>query len=188
MAGKSSAEILKDWESFYKSLGVTADLGAVKIPDDPGGFGRVVVVAGGMTPQKVFDLCRGLFPCGRWTDKDLDSIVTSERSAAEGAYAVRARESGEPDGELRACCSQELRDRKVACISFEEHMLYAMKYFVETGRHLDVQGTTLCAGSRYFGGSVPSVHWHGDAGELKVHWYAVSACGESFGSRQVVTV
>jgi len=44
-----------------------------------------------------------------------------------------------------------------------------MIYFRETGKHLDIQNVTLCAGSRSAAGNVPCVDWND--GEVRVRYY-----------------
>ena len=95
------AALLVDWQAFYLGFGIDCDLSGVRIPDDPGGFGRVIITAQGITPQSAYDLCVKNFPCWKFTDRNLDEIVASERTAKDGAYAIRVRDRVEADEELK---------------------------------------------------------------------------------------
>ena len=65
-------------------------------------------------------------------------------------------------------------------ITLEERLLLEIEYFKKTGKHLDVENWTLCSGSRYQDGYVPSAYWDGD--EFGVDWYGSDgrfACGRA---------
>ncbi len=160
---------IKDWQDFYRdTFGVEVDFSDLKIPDKQEGFDRLIIVAGGMTPQRLYDKCKELFPCWKWADKNLDEIVNSERTAENGAYAIWFRDQVEADEELKNLSANDLKEQGITCITLEERLLYELKYFKETGRHLDIHNVTLCSGSRDSDGYVPHVCWSYD--RLGVYW------------------
>lgn len=56
-------DVLADWTNFYKEVfDLDMDFSGVKIPEHRPGFDRLLVVAKGMTPQRLFDKCKELFP------------------------------------------------------------------------------------------------------------------------------
>ncbi|MDP2946408.1 MAG: hypothetical protein Q8N61_03090 [bacterium] len=178
------AELIADWQEFYRELGINCSLSGVTIPDDPGGFGRVIIVAQGITPQSVFNLCVKNFPCWKYTNDDLDKIVTSDRIAKDGAYAIWVRDRVEADEELKNMSANDLKRQNIAGITLEERLVYELKFFKETSKHLDIQNVTLCTGSRYSDGLVPYVSWRGD--KLRVHWCHPAHAHGYLHSRQTV--
>ncbi|MBI2033910.1 MAG: hypothetical protein HYT13_02315 [Candidatus Liptonbacteria bacterium] len=97
-----------------------------------------------------------------------DWEVTSDRKADKD-YCIWVRDRVEADEELKNKSANDLKRENIPGITLEERLLYELKFFDETGKHLDVQKITLCAGSRTPYGSVPSVYWHD--GEVSVFWY-----------------
>jgi hypothetical protein len=177
---------VKGWENFYReTFGIECDFSNLQIPKKRKGFDRLIIVAQGMTPQKLFDKCKELFLCWRWTDKNLDEMVNSERTSKNGAYAVWFRNRVEADEGLKNLSANDLEKRRIPGITLEERLLLELKYFKETGRHLDVERITLCSGSRdSVVGAVPGVGWCG--GKLCIDWYDPARCYDGLGSRRAV--
>lgn len=105
-------KLIRDWEKFYIFLGIECDLSKVVIPDDPGGFERVIIMAQGVAPQWAYDKCEDLFKCWKWTDKNLDEMVISDRNAKNGSYAIRVRDRVEADEELRNFSADSIKNIK----------------------------------------------------------------------------
>lgn len=167
--------LLADWQAFYKDLfSIELDFSNLVVPDYQQGFDRLLVVAQGMTPQRLYDKCKELFPCWKWTKDNLDNIVQSDRTAKDSHYAVWVRNKEEADEELKSLSANQLKEQKVPCITLEERELYELKFFKETGSHLDRINWTLCSGSFFSGGSVPDAFW---CGGFRVDWcYSYYAC------------
>lgn len=176
--------VLLDWQNFYRKVfGIEVDfLSNLVIPAQPEGFDRLLIIADGITPQRLYDKCVQLFPSWKWTDGDLDEIVTSDRT---GAYAIWIRDRVEADEELKNLSANQLKERGVSGITLEERLIYELNYFKETGQHLDTQNVTLCSGSRYSGGYVPYVVWFG--GKMRVNWSYPVYRSDVLRSRQVVS-
>ncbi len=181
----SYAALIADWEKFYHSIGIDCDLSGVAIPEDPGDFGRVIIMAQGITPQSAYDLCAKNFPCWKWTDQNLNQIVTSDRTTQKNPYAIRLRDRVEADKELKDLSANGLKKQAITGITLEEREIYELKFFKETGKHLDIQNITLCAGSRYANGHVPNVLWGGD--EVSVDWFLPGFANGHLRSRRVVS-
>ena len=163
------AEMLADWASFYKEVfGLDLDLSGITIPERKRGFDRLLVIARGMTPQRLFDKCKELFPSWKYADKNLDEVIKSDRTSQNGHYAIWVRDRVEADEENRNLSADVLKERGTAEITLEERMLYESKFFEETGKHLDRSNWTLCGGSRYSDGDVPSAGWSDD--RFEVYW------------------
>src|SRR3989338_3173881 len=155
-------EILADWARFYKEVFcLDLDFSGVIIPERKPGFDRLLVIAQGMTHQRLFDKCKELFPSWKYTDKNLDEIIKSDRASQSGHYAIWVRDRVEADEENKNLSADDLKKRNSAEITFEERMLYELKFFKETGKHLDIKNWTLCAGSRDSDGNVPHADWDG---------------------------
>jgi len=176
---------LTDWQSFYRDLGISCDLSGVIIPDDPGELKRILIMAQGITPQSGYDLCAKNFPCWKYTKKNLDDIVISERTTKNGAYAIRVRDRVEADEELKNLSVYNLKQRDILGITLEEREIYGLKFFKEAGKHLDIQNWTLCSGSRCGDGYVLGAYWSG--GEFKVDCSHPVNSGDRLRSRQVVS-
>ena len=181
------ADLIADWQAFYHdlSLGINWDLSGASIPDDPGGFGRIIIMAKGIIPQSGYDLCAKNFPCWKYTDDDLDKIVTSERTAKNGPYAIRVRDRVEADEELKNRSARDLQQQGILGITIEEREIFELKYFTETGQHLDIVNWTLCAGSRASVGFVPRASCN--SGRFQVHWSLPSNAHGILRSRQAVS-
>lgn len=162
---------ITDWQNFYKDIGVNVDLSKVKIPKKRRGFDRLIIVAKGMAPQKLYDKCKEFFDCWKWTDKSLDEVIThSDRTAEKESYAVWFRDRIEADKELKNKSAKDLEKENISGITLTERLLYELKHFRETGKHLDIENWTLCTGSRYSDGRVPCVYWFPFYRKLRVGW------------------
>ena len=176
---------IEDWKNFYRdTFGIEVDFSELQVPKKEEGFDRLIIVVQGMTPQKLFDKCKELFPCWKWTDENLDEVVSSERTSKNGAYAVWFRDRIEADEELKNLSANNLKEQGINGITLEERLLYKLKYFAETGEHLDIVNITLCSGSRDSGGSVPVVCCWRD--ELQVNWCSSGVHDGALRSRQAV--
>nr|HPN96882.1 hypothetical protein [Candidatus Moranbacteria bacterium] len=181
--------VLFDWQNFYREVfGIETDsFSDLVIPAKLEGFDRLLIIAEGMTPQKLYSKCVEMFPSWKWTDRDLDEIVTSDRTAKNGAYAVWVRERVEADEELKNLSANQFKERGVPGITLEERLIYELKYFKETGEHLDINNVTLCAGSRCGGGHVPFVGFRSVGRGVGVDWAVPNCRDDHLRSRQVVS-
>ncbi|MDI6602687.1 MAG: hypothetical protein QME57_01015 [Patescibacteria group bacterium] len=162
LSGKKEkiSALLTDWQEFYRSFfGLKVNLLELKVPESKNGFDRLIVVAQGMTPQRLYNECNKFFCCWKWTHKNLDEIIWSKRTAKDGAYAVWFQDVVEADENLKNLSADELKEKGIPGITLEERFLMGLKYFEETEKHLDVENWTLCSGSRYSNGLVPRVYW-----------------------------
>jgi len=167
---KGIAELIANWQRFYtKFFGTAFDFSDVKIPEKQPGFDWLVVVAKGLTPNQVFDVCQKHFSCWRYRD-DLDKETEgrNDREPKEH-YAIWVRNRQEADEELKNRSAENLKENKIKGITLLERFLLELWYWNETGEHLDIQSITLCAGSRDSGGRVPDAdYWNN--GEFGVSW------------------
>jgi hypothetical protein len=162
---------IASWRQFYlNEFGI--EFGPAEIPVSGSPFDRAVVVAEGITAQRVYDRCRKYFPCEKYTNRSLDEIVVhNDRSSQNGAYVIRIRERVEADEEFKNLSANQLKKKNHQGITLTERLLYGLKYLLETGKHLDIKNVTLCTGSRDDDGHVPRVHWCPGSRKMYVGWY-----------------
>lgn len=179
--------LLADWQNFYREeFGIEVDFSNLQIPEKRAGFDRLIVVAQGITAQRVYDKCSELFGTWKYTDRNLDEAVpTNDRTAEAGAYAIWVRDRVEADQELKNMSANTLKKKGTSGITLTERLLYELKYYKETGKHLDIENLTLCSGSRRGGGSVPRVYWHSDYSWLRVRWADPDCAYDYLCSREV---
>jgi hypothetical protein len=188
MSENPYSDLILAQEKFYRDLGIDCDLSDVRIPDDPGGFGRVIIMAKGITPQSAYDFCAKFFTCWKWTDKSLDEVIDfsfQTRSTKNGSYAIRIRDRVEADEELKNLSANQIAAQSIPSITLEERLIYELQYFKGTGKHLDINNITLSAGSRDSDGFVPRVYWYD--GKLKVYYFHPDVADGRLRSRQVVS-
>ncbi|MBI2033890.1 MAG: hypothetical protein HYT13_02215, partial [Candidatus Liptonbacteria bacterium] len=76
----SVQELIVDWEHFYKKhFDLAKDFSSLRIPEKRDGFDRLIVVAEGMTSEKIFGRIKSLMLAWKYWD-NLDDI-TSDRKA-----------------------------------------------------------------------------------------------------------
>ena len=88
----------------------------------------------------------------------------------------------EPDKEtLGMSCNQA--DPDMQGITLRERLILDLS----TEKKLDVVGLTICSGSRYAGGHVPSVSLDSD-GDVCVDWFSAGSCDDADGVRREVSI
>ena len=179
--------VIADWQEFYQDeFALSVDLSAIQVPGFCNGFGRILYIAQGLTAQKAYDRCAELFPCWKYIDGSLDEAVpTNDRAPKSGSYAIWIRDRVEADKELKNKSANDLKASGTPCITLLERLVLELTYFKETGKHLDIENLTMCAGSRNSYGSVPRVYWCGR--KLKVGWRNAGSRSPEWRSREVVS-
>lgn len=160
-----------DWQKFYRKVfGLRVDFSQVVIKDDPGGFGWALFVPKGLTLNQAWAKCRERFPSSSDYGDDHDSAVpTNERTAVE-SYGRRFRSRVEADEENKNFSANKLAECGGENVTLMERFLMELWYHWKTGKHLDIQYITLCAGSRDHFGFVPRAGWH--FGKFQVWYYS----------------
>jgi hypothetical protein len=176
-----------EWQVSYRDVcNFTCDISGLHIPAPREGFTRLIIVAQGMDPQRAFSQCNQLFPAWKYTEDSLDTAVpTNDRDPKNGSYAIWMRDRVEADEELANKSANDLKQEKISGNTLLERLLLELKYFGETGKHLDINNVTACTGSRYSDGRVPRVYWGGV--RLRVDWDSVGNRYPSWRSREVVS-
>lgn len=177
--------IILEWEDFCKRvLMMESDLSGVKIPEDPTGeFGRIIIVPKGLTVLYLFNACAhhfSFFPRIRHED------IAHDRDSDDGSYAIRVRDSREADKDLVNPSITDLNEQDIFGITLIERLLFELRYFDETGEHLDLQSETICSGSRLSDESSMRVWWGRNPKRLDIFATAFSAVGEDMRCREVI--
>lgn len=160
-----------EWTRFYREVfGLSVDFAGIPLPAEQPGFGWMVYVAEGLTLNQAWAKCRDRFPSSSDYGDDLDRAVPKNDRAFTTAYAKRFRNRVEADEELKNTSANTMAQREINGITLMERMLLELWYHWKTGGgHMDLTTVTLCAGSRYTGGGVPSARWHG--GQFRLYCY-----------------
>ncbi|HEY5382937.1 MAG TPA: hypothetical protein VIJ88_00020 [Candidatus Paceibacterota bacterium] len=161
---------LTEWQVFYeKRFSHTVRLSNLNVPPKPGYPCGGIVVIPGLTHSIVFDACTRAFKTWRY-ESDLNAI-TDIAVRPQGSHVVWVRDTVEADPEMANKSASDIAEAGINTITLKERMILELKYFDETGKHLDIENWTLCAGSRYSDGNVPSCRWSG--GRFGVYWAGV---------------
>lgn len=177
-------QLIESWRKFYwDQFRLEKDFAGLVIPELQPGFNRLLIMAEGMTPNRLFEKMKELMPALRYRD-DLDVIVSDRR--ADHDYAVWVRDRIEADEELKNKSAEDLAKEDIPGITLSERLLYEIKFFKEAGGHLDIYNWTLCAGSRDSDDCVPYVSWY--AGGVGVGWYVPWVAYGHLRARAVVSV
>ena len=166
--GQGVRAMLRDWQTLYRQeFGIEIDISKIRIPKRVPGFDRLIVVAPGLTPEKIFSVLKKRMDVWKYAD-DLDTVKSDRKT--DRAYAIWVRDRQEADEELRNKSANDFAKEQINGITLEERLLLELKYFLETGKHLDEKNWTLCAGSRNSDGDVLDVGWHPYCSRVSVSW------------------
>lgn len=182
------AEEREVWRKFYqKYFQFDINVADMFIPENPtDGDWRLIVVAQGLTLNQVYKCMSETFKCGKYVD-DLDASVTKNTRDTKEAYAVWVRVGAEPDEKYLDKSTNQADPNMKIGMTLMERMLLEIIYFDETGKHLDIEGWTLCSGSRSSDGDVPSVDWYSDDQLVWVSWSCLDFSGARYGLREAVS-
>jgi len=180
-------DISREWQEFYrKYFRMNVDFSGVIIPDDPGGFDRVIFIPMGLTFADVIKAMRKKFNVSLYTEK-LDKDVTENVRTPNKSYAIRVRRRQEADEEWKNVSANQLKQHNINCVTLMERLVDELKWYDEKDEHMDVENWTLCEGSRYSDGGVPDVSWGSAHRLLRVDWYYPDDANGSLRARQAVS-
>jgi hypothetical protein len=177
------AEEQKFWKEQFEWK---VDFGRVFIPPKPEiDSWRIITEPKGMANNKMFARMEQLFKCWKYAD-NLDTAVPTNTRTTANHYAIWVRDGVEPDEEFlgKPVCEAD-PDMKIGQ-TLLERLTLELKYFSETGKHLDIKGGTRCSGSRYSDGVVPHVYCYPYDGPVSVSWSSVGSPGGRWGIRRAV--
>ncbi len=182
------AEAVLGWEEFYfKHFQKMCDFSQLIIPDCPGENWRLLIIAD-LLLEQLYAKMKELFACWRWSDKNFDEFVSrNERDAKNGPYAIWVRNGIEADEKYKNISANKIEEIGVTTETLAERFIHELKFFDETGKHLDIENVTLCSGSRDSDGNVPCVSFHPRGGRVRVYWYYSGLASGRLRSREVVS-
>lgn len=153
------------WEGFYqKHFGLALDHSMLHVPAKPEYACRPVLVVPQINNNQVFDACTKAFKGKAWRYEDDLNTVTDIVERPQGPYVVWVHDTVEADADMANKSAEDIAAAGTNTMTLRERMVLELAYFDETGKHLDIENVTLCAGSRYRGGRVPHAHWLGEFG------------------------
>ena len=181
-------DLRAEWQKFYADhFGLAVNFSETTIPTRPTeGSWRLLFIPTRLTMNTTLAGMRKLFKVWVYTENMDGNITTNTRTSAT-CYAVWVRDGMEPDDKYLGKSTRQADMDGVIGVTLLERLVFGVKYFTETGKHLDVKGITLCTGSRNSDGNVPYVYWHSDTGEVNVHWFSVDNSLSAHGLRQAVS-
>lgn len=181
-------DIREEWQKFYKThFNWDVDFSQVIIPVKPiDGKWRPLFIAKGMTLNFAFKICEKLFSSWKYYD-DLDKAISKNIRNADSHYAVWVRDEVEPDVEFLGKSTREADPEIKIGITLLERIIFEIKYFTETGKHLDIKGLTFCSGSRSSGGLVPCAYLS-SGGRFRVSCDGLAGSSSGYGIRSAVAL
>ena len=195
---------LREWQAFYqKYFRMDLDISGILVPEQQEGFDRIIVVAGGLTHQAVIEVMREHFEMvcvNAYLTNFYDHQTYSVRNNDQ-TYAIRVRNT-EISGEYKKMATAVEKTSAVNTglvindMTLLERLIYELKYYDETGGHLDVEGFTVCGGSYFKKDSLvlsPAVGWKTGRGAYYPPFLFISECYKAFTqdglySRHVITL
>lgn len=181
-------EVRLEWEKFYLDhFGITVDFSGIEIPKQPtGGSWRLIFVPKGLTLNATIVAMQKHFEVWVYTE-DLDGNVPTNTRTSATSYAVWVQVGDEPDPEYLGQSTRTADMEGKIGITLLERLVLGLKYFIEIGKHLDIEVVTLCTGSRRVGGAVPGVYWYAGNGKVRVDLFDVDIVSAMCGLRQAVS-
>jgi hypothetical protein len=132
----------------------------------------------------ILNFCREKFNVWvYYSDEKLDDNFPPPEETTKRKFKARI----EADEEHKNKSTEDLEREGVEVITLRERLLLELDYFNRTKKHLDVKNITLCAGSRYSDGDVPSVGWNPDDRKLYVDWRLPDYARSSLRARAAVS-
>jgi len=175
------------WADFYRRIfGKEIDLNNLHVPAKPEYECWPIVMVLNISNNDAFDACKKQFSKA-WRYVDDLNTVSDVVKRPEGSYVVWVKAFVEADPDLTNVSAEKIIERGLNTLTLCERLILELKYFDETKRHLDINNWTLCAGSRYAGGSVPYVSWGGSDAGLVVSWCSVGGADPGLRARAAVS-
>ena len=135
---------------------MTYDFASLTIPVCPSDGWRLLIIAD-IPLEEFYAKCKELFLCWFWTDDNFNTIVTwNERDTKNGPYAIWVKDNVEADEELKNLSATDIKEKGIATETLADRLIHELKFFTESGKHLDMKNMTLCAGSLDSFGVVPA--------------------------------
>ena len=160
----------KLWQDYYRQRhGLALELDGLRIPPKQEGLDRLIVVAQGLTLNRLVEIGRTSYQMWLYTT-DLDRAVVRNDRCPKETYAIWVRDRQEADEEMANLSAEDIWAKQLTGETLLERLIHGDEEFTRTGRHLDEDVITLCTGSRDSGGGVPCVGWGRHDRRVYVRW------------------
>ena len=179
----------QSWLRFYRKVFNLEfeDATEIVIPPRLPGFSWLIVVPRYVDLRGVLEACKERFEVEVKFYSDIASaVVANTRSNKNRGYAVWIRHRQITDDRLLGLSVQELEDIGANTMTLLERLLAELKFYTETGRHLDQTKLTLCAGTRLEGDYFPTVAWMRRPGYMKIGNIGYTGAKHFIAAREVV--
>lgn len=184
---RSIEEQMRSWRKFNsETFGVEFEEEGFKIPPARDGFGRVLMMAQGITLESILAESRKRFKVEACFNDPNAAIEKNDRDNLDSSYAVMVRHRFVCDDNLLGHSAEENERLGKRGMTLKERLLLGLKVHKETGLHLDPKYVTRCEGTSYVGGEVPTVAWWHKDQTLKIGWSSYSGSKHFIGGREVV--
>lgn len=192
LAGVSrrAARQLDQWRAIHRQFGHN-DLLDVVVPQERYGFAQLIAMPGDITDVALPELVNKLqsFMTVQVHGISLaEANLSHDRIGTGESYAVWCQKRVEADETHHNVSTHSLLTNDVTGMNLIERLFYGLFHQFETDHHLDVDGYTLCAGSRTASGMVPGVSWNHDKQRLDIEWFDMSYASRGVSAREVITV
>jgi len=185
-----SGQCSLDWQIFYQkyfsiSINLSQVQSQIQTPSYQEGFDRVIIVPKGITEDRVFQVCSEKFKIRKRTNQELSEVIDHNDRMSTETYAIRVRDCQEADKENKNISAEQAKEKDINGITLLERLIYELKYWDETEKHLDMANLTICSDSRCSDGAVPGVCCRGDG--VCVRWCTPRGVGSDWRVRTVVS-
>jgi len=162
-------EAIAGWEKFLKDCFPEEqfDLSALEVPErtpeEERKFTRLQFRSGSLSDETLFQKCKELFAAWKDTDESLDDVAV--KKAVRDSF-IWVRDNEEADEKHKNKSANMIDEEGLRTESLGDRFLHELKYFKETGKHLDNKTVTITS-SRGADGCALLVHWFDDGMEVR---------------------
>lgn len=158
-------DIRKIWEKIYREyFGLDKDFSSLELPEDYDPEKHFGVIVSGITMNEILKGMEKKFQVDLYV-RDLNKEV---RGRMEKNYFIFFKRNTEADEDLIFLSAFVLKNMRHNGITLRERMLLEIFFLKTEGRFLDRERVTLCSGSRYYNGLVPTMYEQ--KGEIQISW------------------
>ncbi len=149
---------VREWQKFYKEqFEIQRSFSFIRIPKSRLGYNRLLIIVPELKSEQIFNRIEKVISTKSeivtTRFSDLNAIVPEPKFSKN--YAVWVKDNIESDLSLALD-----NPNKLLVITLEERLVFELKYFLETGQHLDIRGYTHCINARDAWWNYAVVTWY----------------------------
>lgn len=177
----ASAQVyFEEWRGFFKLVGVpVGSLDGTKIPLknlDQSNFKRLIITSGDMRYKSLAKICKANFDISFPYENMEGATKRREERFPNYRSAIWVKDSQESDKDNHRKSWRDLLKEEHIGINLRERVIFHLKYYLETGKHLDDKKTaTLCSGTQFPENKVPYVYF-----DSTINTLVVKQCEKEF--------